>query len=128
MEWISVEDRLPEKQQRVAFVVDNKNDYYDNEVLGGKYQGDDYGYPAFSVPGITFKGKFWYPLEEPPKMTKKLKHGYCVGYADKEGKCKSTNNTKYESEYWCDECEHVRRDIITQQFEELICVEKADGC
>ena len=61
-------------------------------------------------------------------MAKNFKYGHCVGYADKEGKCKSKNNTKYESEYWCDECERVRRDTITQQLEELTCVDKADGC
>ena len=68
--WISVKDRLPEVHQSVAFVVDSINENYNNVVLGGKYQGFNYGFHEFTCPGISFKGKYWMPLPEPPIVDK----------------------------------------------------------
>ena len=73
MEWISVKDRLPEKFQDVAFIVECKLDKtYNGRRMGGRYMGlmfpdRDFAYHAFSVPGIEFKASHWMPLPEPPK-------------------------------------------------------------
>lgn len=66
-EWISVEDRLPDKWQEVLayrgdFNGDMMNTY---KYLGSGNWQDDYGYRVSAeYEGITH----WMPLPEPPKM------------------------------------------------------------
>jgi hypothetical protein len=65
--WISVQDRLPEDGQTVAFVVDCKNPNWDHlhgRVLGGLYLGTKNG--GFSVPGLTVNASHWTPLPAAP--------------------------------------------------------------
>jgi hypothetical protein len=66
-EWISVEDRLPDKGQEVlAYRGDFNGDMMNTYTyLGRKNWEDDYGYRGSTVhEGITH----WMPLPEPPKM------------------------------------------------------------
>lgn len=60
MQWISVEERLPEDGQTVAFVV-KSDDLRDGFVYGGKYS-----YGDFCTPGVGFAASHWMPLPEPP--------------------------------------------------------------
>lgn len=65
-EWISVNDRLPDDGQTVAFVVKDRSDSYLNGmVLGGKYIGG--AMPCFSVPGMGCMASHWKPLPPPPR-------------------------------------------------------------
>lgn len=66
-EWISVEDRLPERKQVVlCYRGDFRGDMMNTYVyLGSGNWEDDYGYRGTSEhEGITH----WMPLPEPPKM------------------------------------------------------------
>lgn len=66
-EWISVDERLPEDKQHVAFVVDTQGwerfDYLHGRVLGGQFTKSD---RHFSVPGIGFSASHWMPLPAAP--------------------------------------------------------------
>lgn len=65
--WVSVEERLPEDGQSVAFVVACKNpsyDYLDGKVLGGLYRPGPFG--GFGVPGLTINASHWMPLPPAP--------------------------------------------------------------
>ncbi|MDQ2139544.1 DUF551 domain-containing protein [Alcaligenaceae bacterium B3P038] len=66
-EWISVEDRLPNDQDIVAFVVatgNNSFDYLNGRVLGGRFFAGRLG--GFSVPGLTIWASHWMPLPTAP--------------------------------------------------------------
>ena len=65
--WVSVEDRMPEDGQSVAFVVRSSGHfgYLDGTVLGGIYLANRYT-GGFSVPGLTVDAWFWMPLPPPP--------------------------------------------------------------
>jgi hypothetical protein len=64
--WISVDERLPENDQIVAFVVkadqESPNWYLNGHVLGGTYH-ENYG---FSTPGVGHRASHWRPLPSPP--------------------------------------------------------------
>lgn len=71
--WISIEDRLPEEGQDVAFVVQadkgSIQDYLDGRVLGGSFMIVG-GYPTFTVPGVGFRASRWMPLPTAPNGEK----------------------------------------------------------
>ncbi|WP_087754160.1 DUF551 domain-containing protein [Paraburkholderia caledonica] len=64
--WISVDERLPENDQVVAFVVmadqESPNWYLNGHVLGGTYH-ENWG---FSTPGVGHRASHWMPLPEAP--------------------------------------------------------------
>jgi hypothetical protein len=64
--WISVDERMPENDQIVAFVVkadqESPNWYLNGHVLGGTYH-ENYG---FSTPGVGHRASHWRPLPSPP--------------------------------------------------------------
>ena len=72
--WISVDERLPEEGQDVAFVVQadkgSIQDYLNGRVLGGSFMTVG-GYPTFTVPGVGFKASHWMPLPTAPNGEKK---------------------------------------------------------
>lgn len=60
--WISVDERLPEQGQTVAFVVDLPGQYRHGQVYGGKFTGSD-----FATPGCGQPASHWMPLPAPPE-------------------------------------------------------------
>lgn len=42
----------------------------------------------------------------------------CLGYGEKEGKCKNEAGTPW-SPHWCPECDKIRRETIAKQMEEI---------
>jgi len=42
----------------------------------------------------------------------------CIGFGITEGKCTNKAGTKW-SDYWCEECDQVRRDTVRKQLEEI---------
>ena len=63
--WISVEDRLPEDGQSVAFVTKcDRDPFYHGRVLGGRYTAGEFG--GFSVPGLMSEASHWLALPPPP--------------------------------------------------------------
>ena len=65
-EWINVEKAHPPIRAEVLFVVDSNDKSYHLRIMSGKYCGKKYGYHAFSIPGIEFKGSHWGVLPELP--------------------------------------------------------------
>ena len=62
-DWINVDDQLPERHQRVLFVVKSPNDWYHGKVYGGVYTD-----PDFATPGIAFEATHWIPSPNPPEV------------------------------------------------------------
>ncbi|WP_081076821.1 DUF551 domain-containing protein [Burkholderia cepacia] len=64
--WISVDERRPENDQPVAFVVKaekgSTNEHLNGRILGGTYHRDW----GFSTPGIGFIASHWMPLPTAP--------------------------------------------------------------
>jgi hypothetical protein len=64
--WIGVDERLPNNDQTVAFVVkadrESTNWYLNGHVLGGTYH-ENWG---FSTPGVGHRASHWMPLPEAP--------------------------------------------------------------
>lgn len=64
--WISVDERLPEPGQNVAFVVRASSDgafrLLDGRVLGGRFLPGE----GFSVPGLCVDASHWMPIPAPP--------------------------------------------------------------
>jgi hypothetical protein len=64
--WISVDERMPENDQIVAFVVkadqESPNWYLNGHVLGGTYH-ENWG---FSTPGVGHRASHWMPLPAAP--------------------------------------------------------------
>lgn len=71
--WISVDERLPEEGQDVAFVVKaakgSIQDYLNGRVLGGGFMIVG-GHPTFTVPGVGFNASHWMPLPTAPTSDK----------------------------------------------------------
>lgn len=71
--WISVDERLPEEGQDVAFVVKaakgSIQDYLNGRVLGGRFMIVS-GHPTFTVPGVGFNASHWMPLPTAPTSDK----------------------------------------------------------
>lgn len=66
--WISVDERLPDEGQNVAFVVSGASlpfDHLNGKVLGG-YFAHVARHPTFSVPGLGLRASHWQPLPAPP--------------------------------------------------------------
>lgn len=67
--WISVDERLPEPRQAVAFIVDSENwptfKYLHRRVLGGIYLPEQ----GFSIPGLSLMASHWMPLPPAPPTT-----------------------------------------------------------
>jgi chromosome condensin MukBEF ATPase and DNA-binding subunit MukB len=66
--WISVDERMPDEGQSVAFVVSSASPtfaYLNGRVLGG-YFGHVARHPTFSVPGLGLRASHWMPLPTPP--------------------------------------------------------------
>lgn len=68
--WISVDERRPENDQPVAFVVKaekgSTNEHLNGRILGGTYHRDW----GFSTPGIGFIASHWMPLPAAPTSDK----------------------------------------------------------
>ncbi|MDX8383427.1 MAG: DUF551 domain-containing protein [Ghiorsea sp.] len=69
-EWISVDDRMPEDNQDVAFIAifdeGNTHDYLNGRRLGGRYRSGKFG--GFSFPSHSgILASHWMPLPSPPK-------------------------------------------------------------
>ena len=64
--WISVEERLPEPGQDVAFVVRVNSEgpfrRFNRRVLGGRFLPGE----GFSLPGLCVDAACWMPLPPPP--------------------------------------------------------------
>jgi len=58
--------------------------------------------------------------EEEGMINKKLETMKCIGFGEKEGKCGKPISVKYQSPYWCDECEEMRRRHISSQLENML--------
>jgi len=43
----------------------------------------------------------------------------CIGYKETEGKCKKSITNPEHGKYWCDECNKIRLETITKQFETI---------
>ena len=43
----------------------------------------------------------------------------CIGFGVMEGKCINKAGTVW-SDYWCDECDRVRRDTVGKQLEAIL--------
>jgi hypothetical protein len=66
--WISVDDRMPDEGQNVAFVVSGASlpfDHLNGKVLGG-YFAHVARHPTFSVPGLGLRASHWQPLPALP--------------------------------------------------------------
>jgi hypothetical protein len=67
--WISVDDRLPEEGQDIAFIVKaakgSIQDHINGRVLGGRFMIMG-SYPTFTVPGLGFNASHWMPLPAAP--------------------------------------------------------------
>lgn len=66
--WVSVEERFPEDQQTVAFVMSAKDGAFkslNGRVLGGRYIAGLFG--GFSIPGFVVNATYWMPLPPPPE-------------------------------------------------------------
>lgn len=61
--WISVENRLPDEKQSVAFIVKSTRDQHLNGMVLGGFYGDGF----FYVPGCGFNASYWRPMFLPPK-------------------------------------------------------------
>ncbi|WP_423236979.1 DUF551 domain-containing protein [Burkholderia multivorans] len=65
--WISVDERLPEEGEAIAFVVHWPGDeFLHGRVLGGTFHSYGGKMPTFSVPGTGFKATHWMPLPTAP--------------------------------------------------------------
>ncbi|KWH17621.1 DUF551 domain-containing protein [Burkholderia multivorans] len=65
--WISVDERLPEEGEAIAFVVHWPGDeFLHGRVLGGTFHSYGGKMPTFSVPGTGFKATYWMPLPTAP--------------------------------------------------------------
>ncbi|MBR8241078.1 DUF551 domain-containing protein [Burkholderia multivorans] len=74
--WISVEDRLPEEGQAVAFVVHWPGDeFLHGRVLGGTFHSYGGKMPTFSVPGTGFEATHWMPLPTAPADASRAQGG-----------------------------------------------------
>lgn len=67
-DWIDVEKKQPEIFQEVAFIVESNDPIYHHKRMGGRYQGKKEWGHEFSTPGIGWKGVFWFPFPELPKV------------------------------------------------------------
>jgi hypothetical protein len=69
-QWISVDERLPDEGQHVAFVVQadkgSIQEHINGRVLGGQFVMVC-GHPTFTVPGLGFRASHWMPLPAAPK-------------------------------------------------------------
>ncbi|WJN74414.1 DUF551 domain-containing protein [Burkholderia anthina] len=69
--WISVDERLPDEGQAIAFVVHWPGDeFLHGRVFGGTFHSYGGKMPTFSVPGIGFKATHWMPLPTAPNGEK----------------------------------------------------------
>lgn len=59
--WIPVTESLPERHQRVMFVVKSDNEWYNGKVYGGVYTD-----PDFTTPGMGFEATHWMLLPDAP--------------------------------------------------------------
>ena len=71
MEWISVEDGLPEDGESVGFIIDSPRDEWNHgRAIGGRFNkkqfDNDHG--GFSVPGITWAASHWCRLPPVPDV------------------------------------------------------------
>lgn len=66
MKWISVNDRLPEHMQEVAFVVSHDTLAVSaGRILGGRYSAEPSG--GFEIPFLGgIPASHWMPLPPPP--------------------------------------------------------------
>ena len=71
--WISVDERLPEHEQAVAFVVrtDGFQQHLNGCVLGGCFVRGQ----GFFVPGLGLEASHWMPLPPPPTSAEGVEHG-----------------------------------------------------
>lgn len=71
--WISVDERLPEHEQSVAFVVrtDGFQQHLNGCVLGGFFVRGQ----RFYVPGLGLEASHWMPLPPPPTPAEGVEHG-----------------------------------------------------
>ena len=74
MEWISVEDELPEEHHIIdVYIGDGERDtsveFYDGNFYGPEqdFSVDDCGYGCFSNTYLIESVTHWMPLPEPPK-------------------------------------------------------------
>lgn len=66
--WISVEERLPEKGQKVAFIPNcNPRSVYVGEISHVGRQGGVMFENSFSRTTMKYYATHWMPLPEPPK-------------------------------------------------------------
>jgi hypothetical protein len=67
-EWVSVEERLPEHGQSVAFIANMENSgaykFMHGQMYGGRYYKGDFG--GFGFPGMVLEASHWMPLPLPP--------------------------------------------------------------
>jgi hypothetical protein len=72
--WISVEERLPENGQVVAFIIHESIDYYGGSICAGHFLSFDYkngkgAMPEFLTWGLGgLRASHWMPLPEPPAI------------------------------------------------------------
>ncbi len=71
--WINIKDKQPKLHEDVLFIAQSTGhlDYLTGKIFSGKYQGNEFGYEEFSIPGITMRGTYWMPL--PPLPVKRIR-------------------------------------------------------
>ncbi|MCA8249834.1 DUF551 domain-containing protein [Burkholderia multivorans] len=73
---MSVDERLPEEGEAIAFVVHCPGDeFLHGRVLGGTFHSYGGKMPTFSVPGIGFKATYWMPLPTAPAHAARARGG-----------------------------------------------------
>lgn len=72
--WISVDERLPKRNQEVLWIADvmtGMHEHYSRRIFAGRYQGNEQGLAEFSFPGFQCTGTHWMALPDLPEGMEK---------------------------------------------------------
>jgi len=69
VQWISLDESIPEDKQNVGFIVSCKrDDFLHGRVYGGRFMASDFhaGFGGFNTHGMSCQASHWFPFPEIP--------------------------------------------------------------